>query len=275
MDPQRLSRRGALAALAALPWPLMGWPLPLAAAAPNAQDAPLRIYGMESKPISFMGETGPSGMTVEVAQHILQRLGRQDPIEIVPWARANTLALNQPNIVLLSIIRTPERERHLTFVGPVFVGYISVYTRKGEAAKIAAMGDGIYRLRGGARRGSVFVQRARASGYSVTDEPVSSELCARMLMGRRFDLWFDGDEIIGHALEQAGYTRNDVELVRQISKEDINFAFSSGTPQAIVQGWDAALREMKRDGSYQKIHRKWLPRYQLPPDARAAESSRP
>jgi len=264
---QRLSRRTALRAL-----PLALCPaLLLAAGAAGAQEAPLRIYGMESKPVSFMGEAGPSGIVVEIAQHIQQRLGRRDPIEIVPWARANTLALSQPNILLLSIIRTPERERRLSFVGPVFVGYISVFTRKGEAARIAAMGDGIYQLRGGARRGSVFVERARSKGYNVTDEPVSSELAARMLMSRRFDLWFDGEEIIGHALEQAGYARGDVELVRQLSTDDVNFAFSAGTPQATVQAWDAALREMKRDGSFQKIHRKWLPHYPLPADARDAK----
>lgn len=239
------------------------------------QTAPLRIYGMESKPVSFMGAAGPDGITVEVAQHIQQRLGRSDPVEVVPWSRANTIAMHQPNVLLLSIIRTPERERRFTLVGPVFVGYISVYARKDRAAAIRAMGDGIYKLRGGARRGSVFVERARSLGYNVTDEPVSSEVAARMLMMRRFDLWFDGEQVIGHSLAVAGYALSDVEKLRQLSTEDVNFAFSAGTPLATVQAWDAALREMKRDGSFQKIHRKWLPHYPLPADARAADGKHP
>lgn len=246
----------------------------LAAAGVPAQERPLRIYGMESKPVSFLDKGGPAGLAVDLAQAVQQRLGRNDPIEIVPWARANTLAGKQPNVLLLSIVRTPDRAQRLTFVGPIFVAYISAFAIKGRAAEIRAMGDGIYKLRSGARRGSIFVERARGYGYNMTDEPVSSEAAARMLMLRRFDLWFDGEEIVGPALEQAGYARSDVELVKQLSLEDVFFAFSAGTPAATVRAWESALRDMKRDGSFQKIYRKWLPRYPFPADVRAIELQR-
>ncbi|WP_082616939.1 ABC transporter substrate-binding protein [Massilia sp. Root418] len=251
-------------------------PLPPAIAAPvAAQGGALRIYGMDSKPVSYREDGQPAGLAVDVARHIQQRLGRSDPIEIIPWARANTVANAQPNVMLLSIVRTPQRAQRLLFVGPIFMAYISAFAVKERAAEIRAMGEGIYKLRSGARRGSIFVERARGHGYNLTDEPVSSEAAARMLMLRRFDLWFDGEEIVGPALEQAGYARADVELVKQLSLEEVYFAFSNGTAPATVQAWDSALRDMKRDGSFQKIYRKWLPHYPLPADARAAESRKP
>lgn len=229
---------------------------------------PLRIYGMDSKPVSYQEDGRPGGLTVELAQHIQRRLGRADPIEIIPWARANTLAMLEANIMLLSIVRTPEREQRLILVGPVMVVYISAFAVKERAAELRGMGDGIYKLRGGARRGSIFAERARSAGYNVTDEPVSSEVAARMLMQHRFDLWFDDEEVVGPALERAGRARGDVELVRRLSENQAYFAFSKGTAPATINAWDAALRDMKRDGSFQKIYRKWLPRYPLPADAR-------
>ena len=247
--------------------------LPLPAAA--ARGVALRIYGMDSKPVSFRDGGRPAGLAVDLALHIQQRLGRADPIEIIPWARANTVANAQPNVMLLSIVRTPERAQRLAFVGPIFMAYISAFAITGRAAEIRAMGEDIYKLRSGARRGSIFVERARGHGYNLTDEPVSSEAAARMLMQRRFDLWFDGEEIVGPALEQAGYTRGDVELVKQLSLEEVYFAFSKGTAPETVRAWETALRDMKRDGSFQKIYRKWLPHYPLPADARLPETRRP
>lgn len=248
-------------------------PLVLALALPAAQADPgaLRIYAMESKPISFMDNGRASGLVVELAEQVQGRLPPQfarQQVEIVPWARANSLALRGPNILLLSIVRTPERERYLSFVGPLFVAYISAYAVRGRAEELRQLGDGVRQLRAGARRGSIFVELARKAGYNVTDETNSSETAARMLMQRRFDLWFDGEEIVEPALQLAGYQRHDVEKVLRLSEHEVYFAFSAGTPEATIEAWEGALRELKRDGAYQKIHRKWLPGYPLLPDTR-------
>lgn len=247
----------------------LAWTLTLTLACGPAWAQPLRIFGMESRPVAYLEGGRPAGLTVELAQQIQQRIGSSDPIAIIPWARANSLAMHEPNVLLLSIVRTPERELRLVFIGPVFTAYISAYALKGRGDELRAMGDGIYKLRAGARRGSIFAARARSLGYNVTDEPVSSEAAARMLMNKRFDLWFDGEEIVGPALELAGHVKADVELVRRLSMEEVNFAFSKGTAPATIRAWEGALRDMKRDGSFQKIHQRWLPNYPLPADARA------
>jgi polar amino acid transport system substrate-binding protein len=233
-----------------------------------AAQAALRIFAIDSKPIGFVERGHATGFTVELARQIQQRIGRSDAIQLIPWARANTIAMSEPNVLLLSVVRTPEREQRLVFVGPVFVAHVSVFALKGRGAEFRALGDGIYKLRGGARRGSIFAQRARSFGYNVLDEPVNSMVAARMLMSKRFDLWFDGEELVGPALETAGYSRDDVELVKQLSVDDAYLAFSKDTAPETVRAWDAALREMKRDGSFQRLHQYWLPQFALPVDAR-------
>lgn len=239
----------------------------LALAAPvRADPGQLAIYGMESRPFSFMHGQQPDGLVVELVNKLQERLPPQfkrQPVEIVPWARANSVAMRTPNVLLLSIMRTPEREQHMSFVGPLFLGHISAFAVRGRADEIRAMGTAIHGLRAGARRSSIFADLARKAGYNVTDETNSSETAARMLMQRRFDLWFDGEEIAGPALQLAGYRRDDVEIVMRLSSRPAFFAFSAGTPEATIEAWEEALRDMKRDGTYQKIHRKWLPDYPL------------
>ncbi|RZT11330.1 amino acid ABC transporter substrate-binding protein, PAAT family (TC 3.A.1.3.-) [Duganella sp. CF402] len=231
-----------------------------------AEAAPLKIYGMESGPISFLNGARPDGYAVELALAIQQRLGQRDPIEIVPWARANTLAVVGPGVMLLSIVRTAERAKNMHFVGPIFNTRVTAFALKGMAAGWRQQNLDLHKLRAGARRGSIFVSLPRAQGYNMQDETNTSETAAKMLVNRRFDLWFDGEELYAEALRLAGYRETEVEVAFRLDLVEVHFAFSNGTPQATIDAWDRTLREMKRDGSLLKIYRKWLPLHQLPAD---------
>ncbi|MFA9215872.1 MAG: substrate-binding periplasmic protein [Sphingomonadaceae bacterium] len=256
-------------AVLVLPFLLLGL------AGPGAAAPALRIYAMDSRPISFRQDGQPDGLVVELAQLVQQRLGSHDPIEIVPWARAHTLALKEANVLLLSIVRTPEREQVLRFVGPVFQSHIAAFAVRSRAAELRARDPSLLSLRAGARRGSVFVSMARAAGYHLTDETNASENAARMLMLGRFDLWFEGEEIAGNALRSAGYQLDQVEVMARLPPRPVYFAFSRNTPEALVQAWETALAGLKRDGSFQRVHHKWLPGYELPAEPAPAPSRRP
>ncbi|GJI98450.1 peptide ABC transporter ATP-binding protein [Duganella caerulea] len=228
----------------------------LASAAP---DVPvLKIYGMDSKPVSYADAGQPAGLAVELAHRIQDKLGRHDAIDIVPWVRAQSLAEAGPNVLLLTVVRTPERERQMQFVGPIFTSRLVAYAVKGRLAELRRHDPSLYKLHAGARRGSIFANTARGLGFNLTDETNTSEIAAKMLMSRRFDLWFDGEELMPGAMERAGHRPAEVEVALRLGTAEVYFAFSSGTSKELVEAWAGALRELKRDGSLQKIQHKWL-----------------
>ncbi|HEV7817352.1 MAG TPA: ABC transporter substrate-binding protein [Janthinobacterium sp.] len=233
-----------------------------AAAAPAAAAPPqgLNIYATDIPPVAFQDGDHADGMLVEVAMLIQGRLGRHDAIQVVPWARAYAMEEKGPNVLLLGMVRTPQRERagKITFVGPLFTSTAGVYARHGDAARLQALGDKIHQLRIGARRNSIFAELAHKQGYTDVDPTVNSEVAANMLLMRRFDLWVEGSEVVPSALQRNGYLPSDVELVTTLGSVDVYFAFSAGTPAATSKAWDDALRELKRDGQFQKVYRKWL-----------------
>lgn len=234
-----------------------------------AGETGLKIYAMESRPISFADAGKPSGLVVELAREVQRRIGSTDPIEIVPWARANLLAERQANVLLLSTISTPQRDRYLRYVGPLFQLHLGGYALRSRAAELRSRDPGLRSLPAGARRGSVFIKAARDAGYNLTEEVNGSEIAARMLFAGRFDLLFDGDEIISGAVRRVGHHPDELEVMVKLGTQNVHFAFSNGTPDSVLASWEAALRGMKRDGSYQAIHRRWLPGYALPPDREA------
>ena len=254
----RSAVRFALAALLLLPLvPLV--PVRLASA------APLKIFAMESAPVSFSDNGHATGLVVEVAREVQRRAGSSDPIEIVPWARAYSMAGIEPNVVLLSIVRTAERERTMRFVGPIFQTEMWGYALRSRLDQLRAQDPGWHHVRAGGRRGSIFVSRAREQGYNVTEELNATDTAVRMLMAGRFDLWFESNEIVAGAMRQAGHPLEEVAPVTTLGTDMVYFAFSHGTPDSVVQTWDAALKAMKRDGSFQKLHQHWMPGHALPP----------
>lgn len=247
---------------------LGGWAGSARAAEPEPA---LVIYGMESKPVCFTDNGRPAGFAVELAQQVAQRLNRHDEIRVVPWARASALALTAPNVMALTMVRTPERELTMRFVGPILNSYVSIFASKARAQQLRAQDSRSWQeLRGGVRRGSVFIGIAQRHGYRITDETNGSDSAARMLVQGRFDLWFEGEEIATEAVRLAGLHDSDVELLQRLETQEVNFAFSRATPLATVHAWEAALRDMKRDGSFQKLHRKWLPGYPVPGESRSS-----
>ena len=230
----------------------------------------LKIYAMEARPISLSEAGVPTGLVVELAREVQRRIGSHDEIQILPWARANLLAAAEPNVVLLSIIPTPERDQFLRYVGPVFQLHLSCYALRSRAARLRARDPSLRTLRGGARRGSIFVKLARDAGYNVVEEINNSDLAVRMLAAGRYDVLFDGDEIVTGAMQRTGLDRTQLENMQSLGVKSVYFAFSKGTPDSVLLEWEAALRSMRHDGTYQRIHRQWLPNYALPPDVRPA-----
>jgi len=224
----------------------------------------LQIYAMEGRPISYFNGNAPDGMTVELAREVQRRIGSKEPIHIVPLARAIALANSQQSVLLLALVRNPEREPHYQFIGPIFETRIAAYAARSRAAELRKRDPGLKGLRAGARRGSVWASLARAGGYNLTDEANTDEGAARMLMQGRFDLWFEAEEVAGGALEKAGYSIDDVDLMLHLPPQPVYFAFSKATPSAVVHAWEQGLAELKRDGTFQRIHRKWFPTYALP-----------
>lgn len=229
-----------------------------AAAGPN-----LKIYGMEAKPISFLNKDEADGMAVELARELQRCTGGREAIQIVPWARANALANSEPNVLLLSAVATPERS-HLTLIGPIFKSHIAAYAARGRADELRARDPSLLSLRSGGRRGSAFVMSARAKGYNLSDETTSPESAARMLMSGRFDIWWASETLAGEALELAGYHLSDVVKMTQLPPHTVHFAFSEHTDASLIKTWDRCLRQAKRDGAFERIHRKWLPGQALP-----------
>ncbi len=231
--------------------------------APSTSAPALKVFTEEWPPVSFSENGQPGGMAVEVVREMLKRAGRSEEIEIVPWSRGYNLVTQLPNVLLFAAGRNVERERLLTLIGPLLLVKTELYQRRGErwidrlelAREKAVVG--VYRA-------SYFETSARKNGFKLFSLAATPERSVRMLLAGRVDLWADSNVSSGAIVMKAGGNPADIERVMTLDVTEMMLAISPGTPESTIQALERALREMKGDGSFQRIHRRWFPNDVIP-----------
>lgn len=239
--------------------------LALACASVRAGEATaLSIYTDEWPPISFTENNEVKGMAVDLVNLIQHRLHQDQPVRLLPWARAYNYLLTRPNVLLFVLGRSAEREKLMTMVGPVASSTINLYCRKGEAERLRRLGDKLLLQPLTAFRSSIFLSVAKQHGFqniTVSSDPVQSAL---LLHSNHVALWSEGDSVVENVMHKAGLPFEEIELLKSLEKVNLYLAFSHGTNRATILSWEQTLRNVKHDGTFSKLYQHWLPDEQPP-----------
>lgn len=231
----------------------------------TASAATLRLLTEDSPPNNFVQNGKLTGLSVEVAQEIMRRLGSTQPIELMPWARAYRIATDSSSgsVALFMMGRTPEREPLFQWVGPLATSITAFYGRSGGAPQIASLAD--------ARAlPNILVPREWFSYRMLAElgftnlEPVDSpETMMRMVMKGRAPVFVISNGMLPPLANKVGAQESDFKQLFVLAKTQGHLAFSLATPPEMVRRWQQTLDEMKRDGTFLRLFKRWYPT--LPP----------
>lgn len=85
-----------------------------------ANEKPLKIVTEYLKPYQIKNEDGSlGGYGTDIVQALLTLTNKKADIAVLPWARAYRMALNEPNVLIFSIARTPHRENLFQWIGTI------------------------------------------------------------------------------------------------------------------------------------------------------------
>jgi polar amino acid transport system substrate-binding protein len=221
--------------------------------------AQLRLYTEEYRPLSYSEKGVLSGMTVEVVESLIQRTGQPASIELVPWTRGYQQAQREANVGLFPAVRTPQREDKFQWVGPVAAGHTNFYSHAGSGLRVQSLAD-VERL------GGVLAVPKLWYSYEILQEQGLQSLygvptpqhMVKMFKHGRVQLILANNLALDEMLAGQGMTRDQVEQQYTLMTNSTYIAFSLNTDAALVARWRQALNEMKRDGSLERIHRRWF-----------------
>jgi polar amino acid transport system substrate-binding protein len=225
----------------------------------------LRIISENNPPFNFIKHGTLTGSSMEIVQEMLRRMNRTDTIQVLTWARGYNLAVSQPNVILFSTARTNQRENLFHWVGPLYRVRFGFYAKKGSELQLTNLEDAKKVGAIATYKNDVREQLLRSQGFTNLDSSKSPVSNLKKLMSGRVDLWLFSDLGVKRIANQIGVDLDELELVLPYKDYYAYIAISKGTSQNIVKRWREVLDELKQEGTFEKITRKWLPVESIPP----------
>jgi polar amino acid transport system substrate-binding protein len=194
------------------------------------------------------------GSGSDKVREAMARAGVAYTMEIQPWKRAYTAALERPGTCVFSTTRLPGRERLFKWVGPTDGADWVLLGRAGRDYAVKRLDDA-RALRIGTYNGDARDAYLRDLGFKV-DPAQTDVLNPRKLLEGRIDLWAAGMRRGSTMLEQNGWAGQIVPVL-VFKQVDVYLACHRSVPDALVEKLNAALAAMQRDGTVRRIDRKY------------------
>lgn len=235
--------------------------LPLQGAAADA----VRIVTEELPPYNMTRDGKITGLSTEVVQAVLDEVGLRGNIQSMPWARAYDIALNADNVMIYSITRTPQREKLFKWVGVIAPTRWFLFSVPERRIELKHLADA-RKLQIATVNEDAGEQYLIANGFALGKNLQSSnryELNYEKLRLGRVDLWI-ANELNAYYLVRETGADPATALARALPLPDLageaglDMAFSLKTPDAMVERFRRALETIKKNGTYDRLQKKWL-----------------
>jgi polar amino acid transport system substrate-binding protein len=239
--------------------------------------AELRLVTGELPPYAFhvppptVAEAGePMGLVYEVVREIAWRIGHSGTVEFWPWTHAQEMAMTQPDIGILALTRSPEREdKYRWLVNVVTDDLVLVGGAGVDVHDLAAVKDrpiGVLR-RSGAE--ALLHERGFSRIQSATEEWIN----AQRMKDRLIDAWLAPRLMVLYAYREVGGDVSTLSIGQVVRRSEIWLAASKNVSDQEAERWRSGFEQLRADGTYDAI----LARYTrlrpepVPEDRRAAE----
>ncbi|RRV03747.1 amino acid ABC transporter substrate-binding protein [Pseudomonas sp. v388] len=226
---------------------------------------PLRIVTEELPPYNFSRNGRVTGMSTEVVEAVLKEVGIQATIQSMPWARAYELALNDSNVLIYSIMRTPAREPLFRWIGAIAPTQWFIYSLAERPVQLSSLDQARGRQIATVNQ-DVGEQYLVSKGFRIGEELQSSnkyEHNYRKLKVDHVEMWISNELNALYLTRQNGEDPAKV-LIRSLPLPELSngpglsMAFSLKTPPETVERFRDGLETIRRNGVYDAILRKWL-----------------
>lgn len=249
-------RRRWLASMAGVWLSGAGW-------AVAAEGEPVLILTEEFPPYNFTQDGKLTGLAPEVIEAMLQQMGLKGRFQSLPWARAYETAINVPGVLLCSVVRTPEREQRFKWVGAIAASEYYLFSLASKPIELDSLDDarslqiGTVTLSAGEQ---FLLSKGFAKGHGLQSVARNEPNYEKLRKGH-IDLWIMNQLTAHYLVRKAG--RDPVKAlhkslaIAELSTQHYYVALGAGTPDSDVARFRNAFDAVARDGSLERLLRKW------------------
>ena len=224
-----------------------------------ANNGKITIVAVDEPPNSFINSSGNlSGISIDFVNEIMRRLGKKYTILHYPTARTIRNLHSQPNFVTLSIARSPQRENHLYWISMVVRKPWILYSLKKNKFKLKFFDDAKKYGRVGVQRGGIREKQLYKHGFTNVSPMNSHEQGIRKMMAGRIDFVYADAGVFSIECSQMHISHKKIsKFITPYSSDSYIVMSKKGTSPQLAKEWIKAAQEIKKDGTFDKICRKW------------------
>jgi polar amino acid transport system substrate-binding protein len=207
--------------------------------------APLTVVTEEFPPYSYTRGGKLTGYSVDVVRAALDGAGLVYSISSYPWARAYQMAHSRPNVLIFSMVRSPEREQQFQWIAQIAKRSVYLYKlARRRDVNVATLED-MRRYRIAANRGDIVEEQLHHLGFDA-DLSNDDQTSLKKLMVGRVDLMVASEASIKGVCAAAGISCTLLERTMPMpGLTDYYVAASLGTPADTVRLLRAEFGKIK------------------------------
>ncbi len=219
----------------------------------------LRIGTVKEPPGNFVDENGKiTGLSVDFVKEIQRRVNDNTPIEMLPGERVIKYKIKKKNFVIFSLSRTKARENKYHWISLSMRKPLVMFAKKGSGLKIRNLEDAKKVKKIGVMRSSVQHEFLKENNFKNISTVTNHIQNLKKLMRGRVTLMYHSMQGAANLCKETGVDFNKLEpvLILQVSLSSI--AMSKDSDIKIVKKWQKAAKEIKDDGTFNRLALKWL-----------------
>lgn len=222
------------------------------------------MASLHQAPIQFEEDGEVKGIAVDISREIFKRMDLKVEIQLFPFARVLHLAQNSLVDAIFTIVKTEERETFLSYPDEVFLNQQAVMiVRKDDPVifngDFSNLSHHVFGVLHAATYGPEYEAAKSAGEITHFETVVNYKQSIQMLMSNRTDVMIGPKLTLLYAVKEMGYSDEVRVLSPAIQDVATYVAFTStaDTP-AFLDRFDDTLRELKADGTYDRIIQSYI-----------------
>ena len=212
-------------------------------------------------PFQYVGDNIITGVFTEAVELMLSHIGESEHIEFMSWQEAQDLAMDTPDVFLMTVIRSAQREKQFRWIGPIVPDTSHLYRLAGRDDIVINNAADLGKYRAGCVSGTwgynYFIKGGMDEKNITTYETHS--MCIQNLLLGNVDVIPIAELQLNHQLKEMNRSIDQVVPAYSITEfsTDLYMVTSLKTSDAVYNRYAAAFEAVKNTGKYKKILAKY------------------
>lgn len=209
-----------------------------------ASAEPLHLVTESYPPMNFEDNGTLKGVSVDLLKIVMADAGISYDMELMPWARAYTLAQNKADYCVFTTVHNTERDRQFRWVEPLLKGFAYLIKKKGANIHAQTIAEARHFLVG-TQRGDYTEGLLQAQNFKRIDLSSEINLTLNKLLMGRIDLM----PMAGQLVTEYQSEGQQIEPVVMLSADINGLACNKQVPQETIAKIQASLDKFIANGT--------------------------